>query len=119
MNVLLRKILINLSILVFAATFIISYLSGVPILGGFLRASVSLLIIGCLGRFVLMNFLKDIAFALMEYENKKKEEIRNQKMAAQESKEQNSNSQESFFDNENQTAAQENYSEQNDQENDN
>jgi len=108
MNVLLRKILINLSIIVFIAAFAISYLSGVPVLACFLRASISVLIVGFLGRFVLTNFLKDIAFALTEYEKNKKEEMKRQKEAEQEK----NDSDETLYNNE-EEMFEETYSEKN------
>ena len=107
MNALLRKILINLSMIVFIGAFAISYLSGVPVLSCFLRASISLLVVGFLGRFVLTNFLKDIAFSLTEYEKKKKEEQRRQKEAQQEKEE----SRETEYNNAGEQDFQETYSE--------
>ena len=97
MNVLLRKILINLSMIVFTASFAISYFSGVPVLNCFLRASISLLVVGFLGRFVLTNFLKDIAFALTEYEKKKREELKRRKEAEEKKSEETDNEKETSF----------------------
>ncbi|MDX9703465.1 MAG: hypothetical protein RBU23_10530 [Candidatus Auribacterota bacterium] len=81
MNILLKKILINFSIVVFIATFFISMNVGTPILECFLRASLALLVVALLGRFVLTSFFKDVALEIAKHERQKEQKKNNDNQA--------------------------------------
>ncbi len=84
MNILLKKILINLSILVFVATFFISLHVGTPLIECFLRGSISALVLAVIGRFVLVNFFKDLAIQIAKHD-RQKEQKENQQKSQEES----------------------------------
>jgi|GEM_PF-2138568 len=79
MNILLRKILLNISIFSFLLTCFVSYLAGAQLLDCLLRASVASLIMLIISGFVLKIVFRGIAAHIAQYEKAQKEKKKDAK----------------------------------------